>query len=473
LLLCLSAAAFAGGKEEESQTILNTEWVLCITSFDVSGLSPSRQSLREVFTRSLAASLNQVNNHTRSPEEYTYYEDYAWSKDRQTAAKNLASKREERDRLVFRGDAKRVYQKALKTADEAIKKLEEELAKINSTRPVIEGRPVFKFTEGNIGGNFPAPPVSGGEYRFCTREKADAFLAGTVSEIHGRIYLELKLYTVYSRSYVYEDFAVFSLEDNQAAVNELGERLVAAVSGNGSAPLIVKGEPQGAAVLLDGSFAGRVDTGIIEYAPGEVEVDIYAENYTPFTMPLELNAGEITELYINLSPEALAYLTIDVPGKEGTRLYWGALYMGETPLSLSLARGGDYIYMESPGGDTAGVVVEIGSPAETEEKLNLKTVLPPSEYEDRINLARSKMYGAYGRAWIALPLAFLLGGIADSLIQTYNYQYDPALYDTALAGYYVRIGAWTLVGLAAGEYIYRIYRYLKTVGEKAPLVVKR
>jgi hypothetical protein len=430
--------------------------------------------LREVFARSLAASLNHVNTHARSPEEYTYYEDYAWSRDKQTAANNLVSKREERDRLIFRGESRNVYQKALKTVDEAIKKLEEELVRINTTRPLIENRPVFKFTESNINGNFPVPPVSGTEYSFCIREKADAFLTGVVSEFHGRIYLELKLYTLYSRSYEYEDFAVFSLEDNQAAVNELGERLVAAVSGSGSAALVVKGEPKGATVLLDGSFTARLDTEAIEYAPGEVEVDVYAEGYTPFTMPLELNSGEIAELYISLSPEALAHLTIDVPGKEGTRLYRGALYIGDTPLSLSLAPGGDYIYLESPDGETAGVVIEMEqSLEETEERLNLKTVLPPPEDEDRINRDRKKLYGAYGRAWIALPLAFLLGGITDSFIQTYNYRYEPALYDKALAGHYLRIGGWALVGLAAGEYIFRIYRYLKTAGERAPLPVKR
>jgi hypothetical protein len=472
--LCLGSAVFAGGQEEEPPAPRNTEWVLCVTSFDVSGLSPARQSLREIFTQSLAASLNHVNTHSRSPEEYAYYEDYAWSKDRQTAAKNLVSKREERDRLVFKGDSKSVYRKALATANEAIKKQEEALVKVNNDRPLIEGKPVFKFTEGNINGNFPAPPVSGTEYVFCTKEKADAFLAGTISELHDRIYLELKLYTLHSRSYEYEDFAVFSLEDNQSAITELGKRLVAAVSGNGSAALVLKGEPKGAAVLLDGSFTARLDTDIIEYAPGEVEVDVHAEDYASFSMPLELNAGEIAELYINLSPEALVNLTIDVPGKEGTRLYRGALYIGETPLSLSLAPEGDYIYMESPGGETAGTVIEMERPLEeTEKKLDLKTVLPPPEGEDRINRARRKMYGAYGRAWIALPLAFLVGGIAESLIQTYNYQYAPALYDRALAGYYVRIGGWVLVGLAAGEYIFRIYRYLKTVGEKAPSVIKR
>jgi hypothetical protein len=191
-------------------------------------------------------------------------------------------------------------------------------------------------------------------------------------------------------------------------------------------------------------------------------------------MPIELNSGEIAELYINLSPEALTHLTIDVPGKEGTRLYRGALYMGDTPLSLSLAPGGDYIYLETPDGEVASVVVEMDQPLEeTEERLNLKTVLPPPEGEDRINRDRRKLYGAYGRAWIALPLAFLLSGITDSLIQNYNYRYEPALYDKALTGYYLRLGGWALVGLAAGEYIFRIYRYLKTTGEKAPLSVKK
>ncbi|MDR2029597.1 MAG: hypothetical protein LBP93_08690, partial [Treponema sp.] len=302
LFLVFSSPLYPRGKTEttEEKQALNSEWVLCVTAFDVSGLSPSQRIMGDVLVRNLVNSLGTVDRRIRVSREYAYYEDTAWFKARSEAVKQLAAKRKERDLLLYQGNAEWKYQKELKALDEKIKPLEEEVKKAETDEPLITAEPDFRFTAANISGTFPAPPQPGGEYRFCSTQQADAFLTGAVSEFHGRIFLSLKMYVVYTRAYEYEDSVIFSSEDINGAVEELAGHLVAAVSGAPPAAIAVTAKPDNAVVLLKESFAGRGETGIIEHPPGPVEVEVFADEHEAVSVPLDLHSGELAELYINL-----------------------------------------------------------------------------------------------------------------------------------------------------------------------------
>jgi len=124
----------------------------------------------------------------------------------------LVKKRNERDALLFRGDPLWKYENDLKTIDEAILKLEQSVAAVEANAPLVEEKPVFALSEKNLKGTFPQPPQPGAEYRFCTTEKADAILSGTLSEYYGRIFLELKMYTRHTNSYSYKTPCFFLLK---------------------------------------------------------------------------------------------------------------------------------------------------------------------------------------------------------------------------------------------------------------------
>ncbi|MDR0710691.1 MAG: hypothetical protein LBF77_11570, partial [Spirochaetaceae bacterium] len=86
LLLTLVSAVYGGGKTEETAAeSVNKEWVLCVTSFDVSALPPSRRIVGEVLSVSLVRYLNDISYRIRMSPEYTYYESTAWLKARQEA----------------------------------------------------------------------------------------------------------------------------------------------------------------------------------------------------------------------------------------------------------------------------------------------------------------------------------------------------------------------------------------------------
>jgi hypothetical protein len=462
---------FGKGKTEaeEEKTPINQEWVLCVTAFDTGALSASRQIMGNVITANLVDHLNSVNYRIRMSPEYVYYEETAWAKARMEKGKEIAVKRDERDQMLFRGTPSWRYRRDIKAKNEEIKKLEEEYQKIDAAKPLVFDKPAVVLTEGNRNGIFPLPPEAGKEYGFCVSQKVDAFLTGVVTEFHGRIFVNLRIYTLYSRSYSYEDNTIFSLDDINLVMNELAGRLNAAISETAPAAIRVRAEPENAMVLIDGSFAGRGATDTLEHSPGPVEVTVTAERYNSASVPLELTAGEVTELSLDLQPLAHSAFTIEAEERPGSAVYRGNLYAGESPLAAELPLGQyENIVVQTPDGETGSVVVQGGNLASG--NLILKTSPPPEAKQ--VDRFRKKFYGAYGRFWFALPVAFLLYGMSTAYTNSYTNNTLPQLYENALTYRYVSIGAIVIAGGFLAESLFRTGRYLYATGRNETKLAK-
>ena len=476
LLFFAGEGLFAFGRREaqEEKQPVNTEYVFCITAPDVSALPLSRQITGDTVIRDLAGTLSALSYRFRGEEEASYYRDYAWAKSRSDAAKALAAKRSERDLLIYRGDPSWRYRKNLKAVDEAILDLEDELAKIDAFAPEAEPKPLFALTSGNMAGTYPEPPKPGAEFRFCLEQKADAFLTGTLSEYHGRIYLNIKMYTLHTRSFSFQDSVLFSSEDLNEAMAEISGRLAAAVSETFQSVILVHASPSDAMVLIDGSFAGVGEMGEKTHLPGNVEISIRADNHVPVSFPLELSPGELAELFIELTPLGLSAFEATVPAYPGSKVYLGSLYVGETPLTLELPRTEfSYISVETPGGDIGSAVYRDnemlkGSAQFVRQEDSVReavfgTKKPVSPEEKRVERARRGFYGAYGAFWVILPVSLLTAGVANTYI-TVN--------ENVNLWKGVRLGAHIAWGAALGVTFSQIFRYLYISGADAAPIVK-
>jgi len=479
-----------GKNEEPGNAPVNTEWILCITAPDVSGLALVHQITGDTVSRNLVKALEGLNFRHRGDEEAAYYKDFAWTTSRAAAAKALSAKRSERDLLIYRGDRPWRYRKNLKTVDTAILKLEDDLARIDAVAPVVERRPIFKLAGANINGTFPRAPEEGNEYRFCTSQKADAFLVSNLLEYHDRIFLTVRIYTLYNRSFSYEDSVLFSSDDIIGALEEISGRLLSAVSSVSQAGIVVKADPEESTVIIEGSFAGWGE--IRAYPPGTVEVDVRANNYMPVSVPVELRAGELAELFINLTPMGLAAFEANVPGRPGSKVFVGSQYAGETPLRLELPRlAYNYISVETPEGEVGSIIYRGDDLvkgradfvwADNRRRADFATSFPVSAEEKRVDRARRGFYAAYGAFWVILPVSLMAAGIAGNHIDAYNYytstpgadsnsQLYRDLYDNAVKYNYVRIGAHIAWGTALAVTISQIVRYLYVSGgDSTPLV---
>jgi len=472
-LTALSGLFAFGKKQKEAEKKPEAgEWTLCITAFDVSKISPAWQTAGDTVTRSIAASLQNLDFRFRGEEESDYYRDYTWSKSRVAAMDALVKKRNERDALLFKGNAEWKYERELKAIDAAISKLENDIAAAIAIAPLIEEKPVFILSKKNRDGTFPPPPPPGAEYRFCTTEKVDAFLTGSLSEYYGRIYLDLKMYTRYTNSFSYKNSVLFSTEDLNKAITEITEHLAQAVSDTYPSAILVRSNPAGVMITIDGILIGQEETEPRIHSPGIAEIVVTADNHVSASFPVELNPGELAEVSVDLTQRGLTVFEADVTDKPGSRVFLGSLYVGETPLTIELPKSeSTYISVETPEGQVGSVMLRNSnlvsgsaqfSSLNDHAKADFLTAFPVSEEEKRVENARKKFYTSYGAFWFILPASLLAGGIAETHM---------AINPNAGSWSMLRTGANIAWGAALGVTLFQIFRYMYVSrGDSTPIV---
>ena len=426
IFLISSLPLFAKGKTDEAEVkTQNDEWILCITNFDSSSLPADKTNISSVVSRELVDRLSSINYRTRISPEYAYYEEYAWARERATAAKSLSTKMEERSKLIYQGEVNWKYQQSIKKIDVDIKKIRDNLDEIDKNAPLINKEPAFKILSGNINLVFPEPPVKGNERRFCVAQKADAFLTGKITDFYGRYSLTLKLYTLYTKSFVWEDNYIFSYTDINTTIDEIARKLMIILSGNNPSAVAIKIEPETALLLINQSFAGKGETKLTEYSPGKITVNASAPDHESLVLETELISGELTQINIKLNP--IKYVNTDISSKMQGHVYHGSLYVGESPLTLRVpAKSLEYIEIEANNGKKGSAVFESKDSVDYNQTISLKLSQPNKK--GAVDKARRGYYWAWGGQWITGIAAWLgyyaLIGSNNAIIYGTNKGYD-------------------------------------------------
>jgi hypothetical protein len=372
--------------------------------------------------------------------------------------------------LIYKGYPQWRYKSELKTVNGAIQKLEEEYQTAEEAVLKVSAEPVFQLTTENTGGTFPAPPAKNGEYRYCANKKADAFVSGEISEFHGRLFLRIRMYTLYTRSFEYEDSFIFSTDDMGLVEEEMTGHLTAAISGASPSAISVKADPESAVILVKETYAGQGDTGIREHAPGPMDVTVFADGYTAASVSVDLAPGELTELQFKLAPVPETSFDISFPYGRDVSVYQGSLYIGETPLTITAPLNQfEYIHGETPAGDSTSMIFRAG---QTGNVVNLPAAVPRGRDPKPLGTARRKFYGAWTGFWMPLPVAFMLSGATTAYENAYAVSGDPETGSAYQTLNVASTGAWIAVGAVASWSIYRMIRYGHTASKSAPRMAK-
>jgi len=473
LLLSVPSLFAFGKKDIEEPKLLNDEWILCITAFDYTMLSSIRRITGDVITRDLVNKLDLVSYRFRISPEYAYYEGYAWQQEISAAAKAIANKQDERAQLLYRGEPNWKYRKNLKKIDEELVALEEAYAQKLEEKPLIHREPAFKLSQTNLSGTYPDPPKRGAERRFCQSQKSDAFLTGEIREFHGRYYIKLRLFVLYTNSWIYEDDIIFSLENIDGAVDEITGRLDTVLAGNKPSRVAITVDPPESQILINRKYAGTGTVEARERPPGKITVDIAVDGFMPETVETELVPGEHTDIDVILSALDYANVDVNVQGNPGATVYNGALYVGEAPLTLRLPINQlDYVTIRTRNGAAAKAVFTTPNIPEATLLVSLKAKIPPPSGQGRVNKARNWYYWVWGSAWLTIIAAW----ISDGMLKTYNaalpYSDDYSFYESAQRTANIRSGAMICMGAAITYGIYRMTRYLYTATEDVTPIIK-
>jgi hypothetical protein len=465
---------FAKGAQEPPPTPINSVWTLCVTEFDVSALPLARAVMGQMVTQYIVEDLSTADYRLWTSEEAAYYNNAARLKAERDAAKKVAAKQSDRDKLIFSGVGNRKYKQDIKKTDADLATLRMDFEKSGVTVPPLATSPVVKLTDGNLSGNFPAPPAAKREYNFCADQKADAFLTGRVSEYFGRLYVEISLWSIFARRITFTDNIIFSPEDIKEGTTELSGRLFDHISGFLPSWIRVKTDPPNATIIVEDIVSTGGETEIMNFTQGTVSVTAFAPDYGAFEGNVDLREGELADVKVELLPVPVNKFSVSLkPDSKAVAgsasLYDGALYAGQLPMSL-----------RGPSGQQRGLNVETsdGEVAQTVFRVSNNPIVfdpKPPPPDDRTEVARRKFYSAYGRFWIALPLAVLGMGLSSTMTSVYN-SYpagNPELgrQQEIVSG--VSLGLNILMGVCLADTLFRAGRYVWEANkESSPLIKK-
>jgi len=121
-----------------------------------------------------------------------------------------------------------------------------------------------------------------------------------------------------------------------------------------------------------------------------------------------------------------------------------------------------YIRVDTENGLTGEAIVKGGFGADSTRIVTLEPRKLPGKEDKPVERARKKFYGAFGRFWIFLPIAFFTDGMFQAIASSYNTNGNPDLYDIGNTTYYISIGAWIASGVFLAETLIRMIIYVHT-----------
>jgi hypothetical protein len=190
---------------------------------------------------------------------------------------------------------------------------------------------------------------------------------------------------------------------------------------------------------------------------------------------MELVSGELSEIDISLKPYTFGDVNIKSFSAPGA-VYQGALYVGESPLTLRLPVGiVDYIELDvSDKQKGAGVFFTPEFPDEA-LSITMRTAKPPEK--GRVDKARRMYYWAWGSTWITGIAAWLTyqtftsSDSAISYIYNQTGEYNQNFYDNNMRLYGVSIGSIVALGLAVALDVFFASRYINSANEGAASIL--
>lgn len=472
LVFGLSEVYGLGKREISSETAkpLYREWKVFIPGMDFSALTDTQKLTGWAVLRELRSQAETVPFHQRGSEELEAYRSYAQTSARQSAGKALADKRAERDALLFKGYPPWKLKQEIAKMDASIGDLERAVQRASVTVPSIEEKPDIKIIVADKQGQeYPSPPPRGKEYQYCSDQGVDALLFTSMDFFYGHYRLTVGLYSAILDTYPWREELLFSPDDRSAALGDLEDRLLEVLSGKGYARLALHAIPPDSLLSVDGKSVGRGTVDSVPLPPGTHTVEIQADGYVPFSTTLDLQAREKISLTGSLSPLATESLLIDSTESQ-TAIHAGGLYKGTTPLRLSLPVD-SLTYVEGTAGDGKASTAVVAGPSQPDLRVLLKPQSPSADPQP-VETERRKFYSAYGRFWIALPVAFFMGGLATTYINAVNYQGNWTLTDSAYRTYYLSIGLYTVAATFLAESLYRLGRYVVVSNDRNPQEIR-
>ncbi|MFQ3548084.1 MAG: hypothetical protein SNJ56_07070 [Termitinemataceae bacterium] len=446
-----------------------TESIVYIADIDVRLLPLEQQIAGIRFRSSLVQTVESLKIRYRDSEELAVYSTTIQQEALQKNYDLIIATQKERDALVFKGLSQDVYRKELLKSETALEDLRAARALLVQQAPRIEQRPALLLHKDNRDGRFLPAPEPKVRKAFCKERTIDFLLTASLREYYQRWIFTISLYRAIDDKIIYEDFVIFDPQDKETYLHHITSQLAMVLSGERPGAVLVRTEPDKAIISIDGKYAGTGQTPILEGPSGKLEVVVDAQEYFSSQFMLERRSGELVQAHVFLQPFAMESFGIS-SSEEPYLIYIDGIYQGTTPIDMSIPKRSSLTALHVAPNTTQDLVPFVLQPSSG------TLVIPPQadlSKKQSVEKMRKQFYGAFGRFWLIMPIAFVFNGYTKSYIDTLFYygKAERAVIDEAIAMYYTAQAFWGLTIITVVETLYRLGRYVYTANaSSAPFI---
>jgi hypothetical protein len=153
-------------------------------------------------------------------------------------------------------------------------------------------------------------------------------------------------------------------------VEDRTPRLVSADLPLNAGKLVVRSEPAGATVRLNGADKGVTPLEIADAPAGENMIEITHDGFQPFTTRIPMAAQETKEIMSRLTPLPTRLRVVSLP--EGARVYVDDEFRGTAPMDFETLDPGEHrVRAELPGHEISGRTIRLVANAPMTEEFRL------------------------------------------------------------------------------------------------------
>ena len=361
------------------------------------------------FPRLLLEHLDLIDEHDLSRQELVAYASRRLATAAASAASQLRSAVEARDRLLFSTTADEEQRgQQRETADERVSAARTLLEAIRGTAaaalPAAATRPLV-FWDGHAEGRLlpavDAESVAG----LAEEEDLDLVLWGEVEEIEGYLAIDVVAFHRFLETNAPVGGTIARPEEVGLDAPAVAREIAAALLGRPYASLEIVASVDEAAVFVDGRLFGFGSVSAPFLRPGAHEVRVTADGYVPVERLVRLAADErvVESVELEAGIERVVRIRSSPPGAD---VYADSVWVGRTPLDHRFPRDPTVVRLRREGHLESRFVVDTASPPVVNRAL-----LPDSvDWSEELVSRRDAFYQALTWFVVSVPVTLLLRG---------------------------------------------------------------
>ncbi len=476
LLLSTMGTMFVSGQEKESLDFEKESWTIGISGLSDKGISKDSSYLLSSLPLLLVNELSDISSHELSELEKLRFSESCLKEKLQDLQEEKTALHSKRDELLFSGEDRRTREKEYRELSEQIEEKGKEISlfrqrasdevQMKDSLPV-EFRPL-NAEESVL--DHPRIRASG----YMEREDLDFFITGSLEEIDNLYFISLK---AFGRNDEKPQLSVERLagkDELEEVMREAGLELRSLILGRPWSQLIIETLPDSAVISINGRTVGVGSARLKSLDPGFATLTVSENGYISDSRQIYLapEGSQNLEVTLKKGEENGLYLVSEPPGAD---VYFGALWVGRTPLFTELPEERVQIKMSKE----AYMPFFLSSDKISTETLTVELGTDLYEKELELKDAKSAFYRSLG--WFSLSVGFpvVMAGIYQNLDNRYiNYAnaysstgssdyYDKALdyKHQADAAYLAYWGGIALSGSLLVNVFFKLWNYIKAAEE--------